>query len=322
MTTARCVGFVALVAFAVMSQAAPSALSSRPVTLVVGAAAGGGIDLTARLLASRLAQALGQPVVVENRPGAGTRIASEYVANARADGRTLLVTTAALATDMAMKANAADDAGHALAPVSTFATTAMLLVVKPSLPVQSVASLIALARAAPGTLNFSSSGPGTIGHLCGELFNRRTGADIVHVPYKGAAPSAAALLAGEVDMTFASLPAVLPFVKAGRMRVLATTGARRSSLLPDVPSLAEAGVGGFDVSLWYGVFAPGATPRAVVNRLARAIADVADSAAFAQQLADMGAEVFVTPPAELAELVRVEVARWSGVARTAKATSE
>jgi tripartite-type tricarboxylate transporter receptor subunit TctC len=313
---------MAVVAFAVVAQAAPASFPNRPVTLVVGAAAGGGIDLTARLMALQLAQILGQPVVVENKPGAGTRIAGEYVAKAPPDGYTLLVTTAAATIDMAMKANAGGDAGRALAPVSTFAATALLLVVKPSLPVGSVASLIALARAAPGTLNFSSSGPGTIGHLCGELFKQRTGTDIVHIPYKGAAPSAAALVAGEVDMTFASLPAVLPFVKAGRVRVLATAGGRRSSLLPDVPSLAEEGVGGVDASLWYGVFAPGATPRAVVDRLAGAIAEVADSPAFAQQLTNMGAEVYVNPPGDLARLVRDDVARWSDVARIANVTHD
>ncbi|MFI4904580.1 MAG: tripartite tricarboxylate transporter substrate-binding protein [Burkholderiales bacterium] len=312
---------LALVAFAMATPVA-AAYPERPVTLVVGAAAGGGIDLTARLLAQSLSQALGQPVVVENRPGAGTRIASEFVAKSPPDGYTLLVTTAAAAIDIAMKADAGGNGARAIAPVSTFATTAMLLVVKPSLPVHSVAALIALAKAKPGTLNYSSSGTGTIGHLCGELFRQRTGVDIVHVPYKGAAPSAAALVAGEVDLSFASLPAVLPFVKAGRVRVLANAGARRSVLLPDVPTMAEGGVSGFDTSLWYGVFAPDGTPRVVIDRLARAIAGMAGSAAVAQQLASMGAEVYVNPPEDLAQLVRDETARWSGVATAAHATTD
>ncbi|HEV8501212.1 MAG TPA: tripartite tricarboxylate transporter substrate-binding protein [Casimicrobiaceae bacterium] len=312
-------GLLTLLACAMATPVA-AAFPEHSLTLVVGAAAGGGIDLTARILAQGLAQALGQPVVVENRPGAGTRIASENVAKASPDGYTLLLTTAAAAIDMDMKANAGGSDARVLAPISTFATTALLLAVKPTLPVQSVAALVALARAKPGTLNFSSSGTGTIGHLCGELFRQRTGTDIVHVPYKGAAPSAAALAAGEVDFTFASLPAMLPFVKAGRVRVLANAGARRSVLLPDVPTMAEAGISGFDASLWYGVFAPDATPRAVIDRLARAIAEVADSAAVAKQLANMGAEVYVNPAGDLAQLVRDEAARWSGVAKTANAT--
>jgi tripartite-type tricarboxylate transporter receptor subunit TctC len=257
------------------SAAAPTPLPDRPVTLVVGAAAGGGIDLDARLVAPRLAVALGRPVVVENRPGAGTRMARDYVARAQPDGATLLVTTAGAMIDDALRAK---DGGPRLEPVSTIATTAVLLVVRPSLPVANVAGLVALARRRPGVLNFSSSGIGTIGHLAGEAFKARAGVDIVHVPYKGASPSAAALVAGEVDLSFASVPAVRAFVDAGRLRALAVLSAHRSPLVPDVPTLAEADVPGVEAELWYGVFAPPGTPKAVVDTLARAIMAIARAA--------------------------------------------
>lgn len=298
--------------------AAPVPLPDRPITLVVGAAAGGGIDVTARLMAPRLATALRHPVVVENRPGAGTRMARDFVARAQPDGATLLVTTAGAMIDDALRSGSGEL--PRLEPVSTIAATSMLVVVRPSLPVVDVGGLVALARRRPGILNFSSSGVGTIGHLAGEAFKARAGVDIVHVPYKGASPSAAALVAGEVDMTFASVPAVRAFVDAGRLRALAVLGARRSPIVPKLPTLAEAGVQGVEAELWYGVFAPPGTPRDVVDRLARAVIAIARDPAFARDLATLGAEPFVTTPAELAQRVRDDTSHWAAVARAAGAT--
>jgi tripartite-type tricarboxylate transporter receptor subunit TctC len=288
---------------------------SKPLTLVVGFAPGGGVDINARLLALRLAEYLGQPVIVENRPGAGSRIANEYVAKAAPDGHTLLVTTAAVAIDMALHEKLRVDTLRDFAPVSTISSSPMILVVNPSVPVKDVRELIARARAMPGTLNYSSSGSGTTGHLYGELFKQRTGTDIVHIPYKGTAPALTALIAGEVDMSFATVPAVLQYVRAGRLRPLASTGEKRSELMPDVPTIKEAGVSGVVASVWYGVFAPAATPPDVVNIVARAVMDASHSPDFRQRLLELGAEPVAGTPEEFGRLLHEEVAKWAQVVK-------
>jgi len=299
----------------------PTALAQRfpsmPVTLVVGFAAGGGVDLNARLLATKLAEYLGQPVIVENRPGAGSKIAKEHVAKAAPDGYTLLVTTTAAAIDMASYEKAEADTLREFAPVSTISRSPMVLVVNPSMPVRGVQELVARARAMPGTLNYSSSGSGTTGHFCGELFKLQTGTDIVHIPYKGNAPSLAALVAGEVQMSFAEVPTVLQYVRSGRLRPLASTGEKRSELLPEVPTMREAGINGMEATVWYGVLAPVATPPDVVNILAHAIMDATDSPDFRKRLLDQGAEPVATTPEEFGRLLREEVARWSKVVKAA-----
>ncbi len=299
----------------------PTALAqsfpSKPLTLVVGFAAGGGVDINARLLGSWLAEQLGQPVITENRPGAASRIANERVAKAAPDGHTLLITTAAVAIDMAIYEKLRVDTLRDFTPVSTISSTPMILVVNPSVPVKDVRELIARARAMPGTLNYSSSGSGTTGHLYGELFKLRTGTDIVHIPYKGTAPSLTALIAGEVDVSFATVPAVLQYVRAGRLRPLALTGEKRSELMPEVPTMKEAGVGGAVANVWYGVLAPAATPPDVVNIVAHAVMDASHSPAFRKRLVDLGAEPAATTPAEFGRLLREEVAKWAEIVKAA-----
>jgi tripartite-type tricarboxylate transporter receptor subunit TctC len=304
-------------AFALAANAAPGGFPSRPLTLVVGFAPGGGIDIQARLLAKGLERYFGQPVIVENRPGAGSRIASEHVARAPADGYTLLVTAAAAAIDMALSANAGVDKLHDFAPVSTISSSPMILVVHPSVPVADVKALIARARSLPGVLNYSSSGAGTTGHLYGELFKLRTGTDVVHVPYKGTAPALGSLLAGDVEMTFASAASVMQFAKAGRVRALATTGARRSPLLPDVPTIEEAGVANAQADIWYGILAPAATPPDVIEALAKATMSVTTSAEFSQRMLGLGVEPSANTPAAFRILLQEEVARWADVAKAA-----
>jgi tripartite-type tricarboxylate transporter receptor subunit TctC len=311
---------LALVAHA--ASPAPSRFPSRPLTLVVGFAPGGGIDIQARLLAKGLERYFGQPVIVENRPGAGSRIANEHVAKASPDGYTLLVTAAAAAIDMAFSANAGVDKLHDFAAVSTISTSPMILVVNPSLAATDVKTLIARARSMPGALNYSSSGSGTTGHLYGELFKLRTGTDIVHVPYKGNAPSLGALLAGDVEMTFASSASVMQLVKAGRVRALATTGAARSPLLPDVPTIDEAGVANAQADIWYGVLAPAATPPDLVEALAKAILSVTRSTEFSQRLLDLGVDPSANTPAAFRALLQEEVARWAEVAKAAHIHAE
>ncbi len=217
---------------------------SRPVRLVVGFTPGGGVDINARLLASKLTEFLGQSVIVENRPGAGTNIANELVAKSAPDGYTLLFNSPAVAINMSLYKNPPYDALRDFAGVSVFSESTNILVVPASLPARSLQELVALARERPGALNYSSAGAGSTQHLAGELFKLRTGTSIVHVPYKGSAPSITALLAGDVQLSFINPVAVGQHVKSGRLRALAVAGARRTELMPEVPTMKEAGVEG------------------------------------------------------------------------------
>lgn len=290
----------------------------RAITLVVGFAPGGGVDANARLLADALSRHFGQPVIVENRPGAGSKIASNRVARAAPDGYTLLVTTAAVTIDMAASANAGVDAIADFAPVSTMSTSPMILVVAPALPVHDVRQLIERARAMPEALNYASSGNGTTPHLYAELFKLRTGTHILHVPYKGTAPALAALLAGDVQMSFAPATSALPYVKTGQLRALATTGSARFVLLPEVPTMTEAGVAGAEADVWYGMLAPAGTPPNVVAAIASAIAKVSHTPHFTKRLEALGAEPKTTTPAAFQSLLRREIVRWAEVERTAR----
>ena len=290
----------------------------RSITLVVGFAPGGGVDANARVLADALSQRFGQPVIVENRPGAGSKIASNRVAKAVPDGYTLLVTTAAVTIDMAASANAGVDAGADFVPVSTMSTSPMFLVVNPSLPVHDVRGLVARAKAMPDALNYASSGNGTTPHLYAELFKLRTGTKVVHVPYKGTAPALAALIAGDIQMAFAPATSVLPFVKAGKLRALATTGSERFALLPDVPTMKEAGVADAETDVWYGMVAPAGTPPDIVATIATAIATVSHTPEFTRRLELLGAEPKTMTPAAFRSLLEREVVRWAEVERAAR----
>jgi tripartite-type tricarboxylate transporter receptor subunit TctC len=290
----------------------------RSITLVVGFAPGGGVDANARLLADALSHLFGRPVIVENRPGAGSKIASNRVAKAVPDGYTLLVATAAVTIDMAASANAGVDASADFVPVSTMSTSPMFLVVNPALPVHDVRGLVERAKAMPDALNYASSGNGTTPHLYAELFKLRTGTQVVHVPYKGTAPALAALIAGDVQMGFAPATSVLPFVKAGKLRALATTGSARFALLPDVPTMKEAGVADAETDVWYGMLAPAGTPPDVVATIATAIATVSHTPEFTRRLEALGAEPKTMTPAAFRSLLEREVVRWSEVERTAR----
>ncbi|HSS69254.1 MAG TPA: tripartite tricarboxylate transporter substrate binding protein [Casimicrobiaceae bacterium] len=296
--------------------------SGSVVTLVVGFAPGGGVDVTARLLAPKLAEILGETVIVENRPGAGSAIANDRVAKAGPDGRTLLIATPAVAINMALYKKPPLDPLRDLVPVSMVSSTPSILLVNPALPVKNVQELIALARAKPGTLNYSSSGPGTTPHLCGELFEQRTGTEMVHIPYNGSAPSLAALVAGNVDASFVPLPAVLPLVGAARLRALATTGAKRSELMPDIPTMEEAGVKGVNANTWYGIFAPAGTPPDVADRLASAVIKAVRTPEFEQLLLAHGEEPVASTPEAFRGLLREEIAKWIEVTKLAGIQAE
>src|SRR5690349_3835965 len=304
------------------SAGAAQTYPARPVKLVVGFTPGGGADINARLLAPRLSEFFSQPFVVENKPGAGTNIANEYVAKSAPDGYTLLVTTASLAINMSLYSKLPFDAGRDFIPISVIAESPNVLVVPAIHPVKSVKELIAQARAAPGKLNFSSAGVGTTQHLAAELLKLRTRTFMVHIPYRGSAPSLAALIAGEVDLSFANIPAIHSHIVAGRLRALAIAAAKRDPKLPDVPTMKEAGVDGVEVVVWYGVFAPAATPRDVVHTLAAGVQRAARDPGMRKRLLEQGAEPVGNSPEDFAKLMREEVARWAEVVRVSGAKAD
>lgn len=297
------------------------AYPSKPIRLVVGFTPGGGVDINARLLGPKITEFLGQAVIVENRPGAGTNIANELVAKSPPDGYTLLINTAAVAINLSLYKKVAFEARD-FAPVSVLSMSPNILVVHASVPVKTVKELIALSRSRPGQLNFSSAGAGTTQHLAGELFNLRAGTKMVHVPYKGSAPSITAVISGEIDLTYANIPAISAHVKSGRLRPIANLGPQRSDQLPQVPTMAEAGVKGVEVVVWYGVFAPAATPHDIVNKLSETIARAARAPDIRQKLQDLGAEPVGNTPDEFSKLFRDEVARWAEVVRVSGARAD
>jgi tripartite-type tricarboxylate transporter receptor subunit TctC len=302
--------------------ASAQAYPSKPIRIVVGFTPGGGVDINARLLAPKLTEDFGQQVIVENRPGAGTNIANEFVARAAPDGYTVLINTAAVAINMSLYKKVGYDALRDFAPLSLFSMSPNILVVHASVPVKNLKEFIALAKARPGQLNFSSAGAGTTQHLAGELFNLRTGTKMVHVPYRGSAPSLTALISGEVDLTYANIPAISAHVKAGRLRPLANLGPKRSDQLPEVPTMREAGIKGVEVVVWYGLLAPAATPRDIVAKLAEAIARAARAPDTRQRLLDLGAEPVGNTPEEFGKLLREEVARWAEVVKVSGARAD
>jgi tripartite-type tricarboxylate transporter receptor subunit TctC len=312
-------GFVAaLLPLAVLAQTFPA----KPVHLIVPAAAGGTVDILARALSARLAEGLKQPVVVENRPGAGTNIGMEAVVRAEADGHTALIGGVPVATNRTLYTKMSFDPAKDLAPVSLLVTSGNVLVVNPSLPVASVEELIAYARERPGELHFGSPSTGSTPHLAGELFNSLAGVKMVHVPYKGAAQGLTDLIGGRLQLSFDNIPPAIPHVRGGKLRALAVTAARRSALLPELPTVAEAGLPGFDVSAWFGLLVPAATPREVVQRLnAETVAALRD-AGVRERLERLGFQVVGSTPEEFAALVRTDAARWSRIIRETGAKAD
>jgi tripartite-type tricarboxylate transporter receptor subunit TctC len=311
--------FLALLPALASAQSYPS----RPVRMLVGFTPGGGTDIMARFLAPRLSEYLGQTFVVENRPGAATNVATDLVAHSDPDGYTLLFTTSALAINASLyKGRLKYDALHDLAPVSVLSESPNLLVAGPSLEAKDVAGLVAYARAHPGKLNYSSAGAGTTQHLAGETFKVRTGTHIVHIPYKGTAPSLAAVIAGEVEFSFANVPAILAHVRSGRLRALAVAGAKRSAQMPDVPTLKEAGVEGVEVPVWYGLLAPAGTPHEIIRTLAEATHKAAYSAELKPRLEQEGAEPIGNTPEEFAKMLRDDVAKYAEAVKISGAKPE
>jgi tripartite-type tricarboxylate transporter receptor subunit TctC len=275
---------------------------------------GGATDLLARLVSQKLAERWGHPVVVDNRTGAGGHIGAEVAARSAPDGYTLLVAGAPHAIGVSLYRKLGYDLAKGLAPISNLATYPSAIVVHPSLPVKSVKDLLALARLRPGQLNFGSAGSGSPNHLAIELLKTMAKVSMVHVPYKGGSGQMVGdLLAGQVQLASIGLPPAMPHIRTGRLRVIAVTGTTRSPLLPEAPTVAEAGLPGFDVTSWYGLFAPAAVPRDIVNKLNADIGAILASADMKERLATSGADPAPTTPEDFGRLVRAEIAKWSKV---------
>ncbi len=301
---------------AVSGALAADTYPSRPIRIVVPYPAGGPIDITARVIGPRLAESLRQPIVIDNRGGAGGTIGADLVAKSAPDGYTLLACSTGNTINASLVPNLPYDFVRDFAPVTMVVIITSILVVNPAVPARSVQELIALAKAKPGQLSYASTGNGTPTHLAAELFKTMAGVNLLHVPYKGGAPAAVDLLAGQVQLSFISAPAVMPHVKSGRLRALAVTNAKRSQLLPDLPTIAESGLPGYESEGWHGLCAPARTPPAVVERLYRETAAALQIADVTALLASGGAESAGMPPAPFAALIRNEVSKWAKVVKT------
>jgi len=290
---------------------------SRPIRIVVPQSPGGTTDFTARALAPLLAERMGQPVVVDNRAGAGSMVGTDLVAKGTADGYTLLLAPSALTIIPGMYRSVPFDPVHDFAPVSTISSYTNIVVVHPGVPAAGIKELIALARSRPETIHFASGGNGTGPQLTALLFASMAGIRLVHVPYKGGGPATIAVLAGEVQLYFAPMPSTLPFVKAGKLKPLAVTSRRRSPALPDTPSVAEAALLDYDESTWNALFAPARTPAAVVARLNAEVLALLKTREMRERVGSQGADPAGTSPGELAAIVKRDVAKWARVIREA-----
>jgi len=290
----------------------------RPIKIFVGFSAGGGTDVAARILAQKLTEALGQSVVVENRPGASGMIAAETVAKSAADGYTLMMgTQTTLAVAPALYRKFSVDAARDFAGVAKAGVSPLVLVVHPSVPARSVTDLIALAKASPGTMNFGSGGLGTTPHMAGELFSIQAGIKMVHVAYRGEAPAINDLLGGQLHLIFANLSAVIGNVKAGSLRALAVTTAQRAATAPELPTVAEAVLPGFEAATWFALVAPAGTPRGVVRRLNMEVTRLVAQPDTRQRFADLGMTVDAGTAAALDGHIKSEIAKWSKVIQEA-----
>jgi tripartite-type tricarboxylate transporter receptor subunit TctC len=315
------VGLLALVAAPTLAAAAN--YPDRTITVVVGFPPGGASDILARILTDKLSRLLGQPVIVDNRPGAGGNVAGELVAHAAPDGYTLLIgNNAILATNASLYSNIGFDAVKDFVPISLIGTQANVLVVNPNVPAHSLAELIALAKANPGKLNFASSGYGLAAHLAGELFKAQAHIDIVHVPYKGSAPALEDVIAGQDQMMFATTSGVMGFLKNGQVRALAVTTLKRTAILPDIPTMDEAGLPGFEATTWHGLVAPAGTPPAIIDTLHGALVETLADPDVKTKLAALGVDIGPDSPAEFSAYIKAEIPKWAAIIKASGAKVE
>jgi tripartite-type tricarboxylate transporter receptor subunit TctC len=309
--------FLAALVVAMLTWGASADYPDRPVRIVVGFAPGGS-DISVRILGPKLTELWHQPVVIDNRPGAAGNLGADLVAKAAPDGYTILLCVNSYTINTSVYRGLSWDLLRDFAPVGRYASSPMAVVVNDRVPAKTLADLIALAKANPGKLNYGSAGSGTAPHLAAELFAIQTGVQMVHVPYKGSAPSVAALITKEVDLSFGALSAFEAFIKDGRVRTLAVTTAKRSSQLPDVPTMSESGVRDFDVDIWYGLIVPAKMPAAIVKKMSDDLGRVIADPDTQTKLRQRGLEPAYLDPAQTGELMRRDVARWRDVANRVK----
>ena len=310
-TVVRFIGAAFAIAAGASALAQPAAYPDRPLRLIVPFPPGGGNDILARAVGQRLTEPLGQQVIVDNRGGAGGMIGGQIAATSAPDGYTLFLgSMGSLAHNPALRPNLPYNPVRDFAGVSLLATSPFILVVYPGFPARSVQELIAAAKAKPGAFNYGSAGTGSSLHMTGELFKYTTGVNIVHVAYKGTAPAIADLLAGQVQMIFSTMPPPLPFVKNGKLRALGVTSLKRAKAVPDVPTIAESGVPGFQVENWQGIVVPSKTPKTMIERLNRDIVAVLAQPAMIDMLTAQGLDPAGGSPAQFDALIRAEIARW------------
>lgn len=288
---------------------------SKPMRIVVPFPPGGGTDKLARMMAARLAVTMGQPVIVDNRPGAGGVLGTDLVAKSAPDGHTLLIITAAFTMGAAMRTKLPYDPINDLAPVTIFAIAPSMMVVHPSLPAKSVKELIAFAKANPGKLNYGSSGSGAPYHIATEMFKSMAGIDIAHVPYKGAAPAVVAALSGEVALLIANIISALPQAKSGRLRALGVTTLKRSPLAPHIPTIAEAGLPGYEFATWFGMLAPAGTPQAAIQRLYAESRQAVNTAELRAAVVADGADTAELTPDQYAQVIKSDIQRYTRLAK-------
>jgi len=318
---------VARVVFAALLCVGPIALHAqgwpaKPIRYVVPFPPGGSTDILARVIADKLTPSLGQPVVVENKPGAAGNIGTELVAKSPPDGYTILMATVAQSISETLYTNLTFSFARDLAPVALIALVPNVMVVNPAVPAKTVQEFIALARAKPGQINFASSGSGTSVHMSGELFKMLTGVDIVHIPYKGSAQALTDLLGGQVSVMFDNLPSSMPHIKSGKLRALAVTTAKRYPALPTVPTMVEAGVPGYEASAWFGIVAPARTPAAIVDRLNSEVNRSLNLPEVRERLEQQGAEPAPGTPADFGAFIKAEIAKWGKVVKASGAKVE
>jgi len=311
----RVSSLIALAVFCLAPAAASMAQDypSRPVKMIVPFGAGGPTDIFTRLLAEELRKALGEPFVMENRPGAGTIIGSDAAAKSPPDGYTLLMVSATQTTTETLVPNKPYKLLRDFVPVASLLNSELVMVVHPSVPVNTVKEFIALAKSKPGALNYASSGVGSNYHMAGELFKNLTGTDILHVPYKGSSGARNDIISGQIEMMFDSVPSMAPIIQAGRVKALGTTGKVRSAILPDVPTLSEAGVPGYEATIWIGVMAPAGTPQPIVTLLSTEINKILGRADVREAWKKQGANTMVMTPEQFGGYVQSEIDKWAKV---------
>jgi len=301
---------------------AQPAYPQKPIRMVVPFPPGGGTDILARLFGQKMSETLGQQIIIDNRGGAGGTLGTDIAAKAAPDGYTLILVSGSHAINPGLYQKLPYDSVSDFAPITQIATSPGILVVNPSLPVKSVKDLLALARAKPGQINYASAGSGTPPHLAGELFKVMAKIDMVHVPYKGNAPAFTDVIGGQVSLIFPTMPSAMPFIKSGKLRPIAVTSAKRSPAAPDIPTIAESGLPGYEATSWYGILAPARTPPQIVARLHEVLVSVIGAPDMQDKLAAQGLDPVGNTPQQFAAVIKSEIAKWAKVVKASGAKPE